>query len=62
MQYNPGDFLIDVTSMDYRSPEAEAATRRRVDLLGALYSARAAELAGPVDVDASSTQARALRL
>lgn len=29
VQYNPGDFLIDVTSMDYRSPELEASTRQR---------------------------------
>lgn len=42
--------------MDYRSPEAEAATRRRVDLLGALYSAHAGELAGAVDVDPGRAQ------
>ncbi len=29
LQYNPGDFLIDVTSMDYRSPELEVSTRER---------------------------------
>jgi ABC-type multidrug transport system ATPase subunit/ABC-type multidrug transport system permease subunit len=55
-QYNPGDFLIDVTSMDYRSPEAEASTRERVQLLGQLYDARQGEVAGRVQVDEASTR------
>ncbi|PSC71035.1 ABC ATP-binding isoform 2 [Micractinium conductrix] len=36
-QFNPGDFFMDVTSMDYRTPESEAATRRRIGLLSDLY-------------------------
>lgn len=31
--------------MDYRNPEAEATTRRRVDLLAGLYEAQEAEVA-----------------
>lgn len=44
LQYNPGDYLIDVTSMDYRGPEAEAQTRKRVALLADLYEQRAADV------------------
>jgi hypothetical protein len=38
MQYNPGDHIIDVTSMDFRSPDSEAVTRKRVELLAELYA------------------------
>lgn len=43
--FNPGDFLIDVTSMDYRSPDSEALTRRRIQLLGDLYQRLGADTA-----------------
>jgi ABC-type multidrug transport system ATPase subunit len=36
--YNPADHFLDVTSMDFRTPDSEAVTRKRVALLGELYS------------------------
>ena len=33
LEYNPGDYFLDVVSMDYRSPDAEADCRERVRLL-----------------------------
>ena len=37
-EYNPADFFLDVVSMDYRTPEAEAECRERVRLLAEVYS------------------------
>ena len=36
-EYNPADFFLDVVSMDYRTPEAEAECRERVRLLAEVY-------------------------
>jgi hypothetical protein len=56
-QFNPGDYLIDVTSMDYRSPDAEATTRRRIQLLGDLYLQQGAATAVRPGVAAASAAA-----
>ncbi|KAL4441885.1 hypothetical protein ABPG77_003801 [Micractinium sp. CCAP 211/92] len=40
--YNPADFILDVTSKDHRTPESEAATEKRVQLLADLHSLRSA--------------------
>jgi len=37
-EYNPADFFLDVVSMDYRTPEAEAECRERVRLLAEVYA------------------------
>ena len=37
---NPGDFFLDLSSVDLRTPAAEAATRRRVDALLAAWAKR----------------------
>ena len=44
-QFNPADFFMDVTSMDYRTPDSEALTRRRIQLLGDLYQRQGAATA-----------------
>ena len=49
---NPGDFFLDLSSVDLRTPAAEAATRRRVEALLAAWAGRvsdgpAAEAAAP---------------
>ena len=36
MQFNTADFLLDVVSMDYRTPDAEKKTRERVEQLGGM--------------------------
>lgn len=56
-QFNPGDYLIDVTSMDYRSPTAEATTRRRIQLLGDLYQQQGAATAVRAARDRGAAQA-----
>ncbi|KAL4433910.1 hypothetical protein ABPG75_000351 [Micractinium tetrahymenae] len=40
--YNPADVILDVTSRDYRTPESEAATQKRVQLLADLHALQAA--------------------
>jgi hypothetical protein len=52
--FNPADFFLDVCSMDYRSPEAEAASRRRIGLLGDLYEREGAAAAPRAAVPASA--------
>lgn len=48
--YNPADLILDVTSRDHRTPESQAATERRVQLLADLYALRpAAEPSQPED-------------
>ena len=37
-EFNPADFFLDVVSMDYRTPEAEAECRERVRLLAEIYT------------------------
>ncbi|EFN55091.1 hypothetical protein CHLNCDRAFT_134989 [Chlorella variabilis] len=53
-QFNPADFFMDVTSMDYRTPDSEALTRRRIQLLGDLYQRQGAATAAHVEVGESS--------
>jgi hypothetical protein len=44
-QFNPADYWMDLLSMDYKSQEAEATTRRRIELLGELYQRQGADVA-----------------
>ncbi len=39
--YNPADFFIDAVSLDYRTPKAEAASRRRLRALADSYRQQA---------------------
>ena len=51
--FNPADFFLDVVSMDYRSPEEEASSRRRIQLLGDLFINEGHSLTSRHSVDAS---------
>ncbi len=51
-EFNPADFFLDVVSMDYRSPEEEGASRRRIQLLADRYGAEGRGLTARESVDA----------
>ncbi|KAL4452063.1 hypothetical protein ABPG75_007725 [Micractinium tetrahymenae] len=53
-QFNPADYFMDVTSMSFRTPEEEAAMRRRIALLAELYQEQGAPALGEVAVGETS--------
>lgn len=55
-EFNPADYFLDVISMDYRSPEVEAASRRRISLLAGLAAGPGASYAEAVEVSDTMRQ------
>ena len=51
---NPGDFFLDLSSVDLRTPDAEAATRSRVEALLAAWAKRVSETASAGSAAASA--------
>jgi len=52
-EFNPADFFLDIVSPDMRSPEAEASSRARIDLLTAYYSGEGSSLHRRLSVDSA---------
>ncbi|KAG0230494.1 hypothetical protein BGW42_000915 [Actinomortierella wolfii] len=62
---NPADFIIDVASINYQSPETEAATRQQVEKIAkafAEYREQQHVVATGTDAEASSSQESAPKL
>ena len=55
---NPGDFFLDLSSVDLRTPDAEAATRRRVEALLAAWAQRVSDTAATTTASAAAESSK----